>query len=79
MPGVPGRPASFPVICLLPVLLGGSAKRNPEYLGGLLGSEEGVGNHGEDAQRHQTCRTIRTVILKVWSLDLCFRFILGAC
>ena len=51
---------------------------DPEYLKGLIGSEEGVENYREDAQRRQTCRTIRTVILKVWSMDLCFRIIPGA-
>lgn len=48
VPGVAGQPASLPIagapgrICL-----------NPDYLEGLLGSEEGVGNYREDAQRLQ--------------------------
>lgn len=35
------------------------------YMKGPLGSEEGVGNYGKVTQRHQTLRTIRTVILKL--------------
>lgn len=36
-------------------------------------SKEGVGNSREDAQKLQTRRTIRAVILKDWSTGLCFR------
>lgn len=47
-----------------------SSPRCPE---GLWVSKEGVRNSREDAQKLQTRRTIRVVVLKDWSTGLCFR------